>query len=79
MGELGSARTVLAPLRIGGIGRPFYAEPDLARRILGGSPAPGLCQCSNLCVPAQMLGTKGACYDPAVTKARRRADQEPAG
>lgn len=61
-----------------GIGRPFYAEPDLAARVLGGRPEPGLCQYSNLCVPAQMLGMKGACYNPAVTKARRRASQDPA-
>lgn len=53
-----------------GIGRPFYAEPDLPRRILGGSEEPGLCVYSNLCVPAQMLGMKGVCYNPAVTKAR---------
>ena len=59
-----------------GIGRPFYAEPDLPRRILGGSDEPGLCQYSNLCVPAQMLGMKGVCYNPAVTKVRvgRRAE-----
>ncbi|MGH9274800.1 MAG: hypothetical protein ACRDZU_09150, partial [Acidimicrobiales bacterium] len=61
-----------------GIGRPFYAEPDLAERILGGRPEPGLCQYSNLCVPAQMLGMKGACYNPAVTKVRRRSSQDPA-
>lgn len=60
-----------------GIGRPFYAEPDLAERILGGRPEPGLCQYSNLCVPAQMLGMKGACYNPAVAKARRRSSQDP--
>jgi hypothetical protein len=61
-----------------GIGRPFYAEPDLAARILGGRPEPGLCQYSNLCVPAQMLGMKGACYNPAVTKLRReRASGSP--
>ena len=52
-----------------GIGRPFYAEPDLAERILGGSPAGPKCQYSNLCVPAQMLGMKGVCYNPAVRKA----------
>ena len=56
-----------------GIGRPFYAEPDLAGRILGGRPEPGLCQHSNLCVPAQMLGMKGACYNPAVIRTRSRA------
>ncbi|MGH2686413.1 MAG: NADH:flavin oxidoreductase, partial [Actinomycetota bacterium] len=59
-----------------GIGRPFYAEPDLAARILGGSPASQLCQYSNLCVPAQMLGMKGVCYNPEVTKQRAR---RPAG
>ncbi|MEJ7583946.1 MAG: hypothetical protein WKF43_07625 [Acidimicrobiales bacterium] len=53
-----------------GIGRPFYAEPHLPRRILGGSSDEGLCQYSNLCVPAQMLGMKGVCYNPAVTRAR---------
>jgi 2,4-dienoyl-CoA reductase-like NADH-dependent reductase (Old Yellow Enzyme family) len=56
-----------------GIGRPFYAEPDLPKRILGADPDdPGLCENSNLCVPAQMLGMKGACYNPAVLKLRRR-------
>ena len=53
-----------------GIGRPFYAEPDLADRILGGNPGPQLCQYSNLCVPAQMLGMKGVCYNPEVTRQR---------
>lgn len=53
-----------------GIGRPFYAEPDLPRRILGGGEEVPLCQYSNLCVPAQMLGMKGACYNPAVVKVK---------
>ena len=57
-----------------GIGRPFYAEPDLAARILAGGDTPPRCQYSNLCVPAQMLGMKGVCYNPAVT--RRRAGAE---
>lgn len=56
-----------------GIGRPFYAEPDLARRILGAAPSDdhGLCRNSNLCVPAQMLGMKGVCYNPEVVRLRR--------
>jgi 2,4-dienoyl-CoA reductase-like NADH-dependent reductase (Old Yellow Enzyme family) len=54
-----------------GIGRPFYAEPDLPRRILAGSPDEGLCRYSNLCVPAQMLGMKGQCYNPEVVQLRR--------
>jgi 2,4-dienoyl-CoA reductase-like NADH-dependent reductase (Old Yellow Enzyme family) len=51
-----------------GIGRPFYAEPDLAMRILGGSEEPRRCRNSNFCVPAEMLGMKGTCYNPAVKK-----------
>jgi 2,4-dienoyl-CoA reductase-like NADH-dependent reductase (Old Yellow Enzyme family) len=51
-----------------GIGRPFYAEPDLATRILGGDPGPRLCRSSNRCVPAQMLGMKGVCYNPDVRR-----------
>jgi 2,4-dienoyl-CoA reductase-like NADH-dependent reductase (Old Yellow Enzyme family) len=63
-----------------GIGRPFYAEPDLPRRILGGADGhgghdrhePTACVSSNLCVPAQMLGMKGACYNPDVVRVRSR-------
>jgi 2,4-dienoyl-CoA reductase-like NADH-dependent reductase (Old Yellow Enzyme family) len=55
-----------------GIGRPFYAEPDLAARILGGDARDQLCRYSNLCVPAQMLGMKGVCYNPEVVTLRRR-------
>ncbi|MDQ1403737.1 MAG: hypothetical protein QOG03_2053, partial [Actinomycetota bacterium] len=54
-----------------GIGRPFYAEPDLAARILDGDAGPRLCLNSNRCVPAQMLGMKGLCYNPAVRRASR--------
>jgi 2,4-dienoyl-CoA reductase-like NADH-dependent reductase (Old Yellow Enzyme family) len=57
-----------------GIGRPFYAEPDLAHRILDDGHAihePALCVNSNRCVPAQMLGMKGVCYNPEVVKLRR--------
>jgi 2,4-dienoyl-CoA reductase-like NADH-dependent reductase (Old Yellow Enzyme family) len=51
-----------------GIGRPFYAEPDLAARILAGDNAPRACRNSNRCVPAQMLGMKGICYNPDVKR-----------
>jgi 2,4-dienoyl-CoA reductase-like NADH-dependent reductase (Old Yellow Enzyme family) len=51
-----------------GIGRPFYAEPELAARILGDGPGPGRCRNSNRCVAAQMLGMKGICYNPEVRK-----------
>jgi 2,4-dienoyl-CoA reductase-like NADH-dependent reductase (Old Yellow Enzyme family) len=52
-----------------GIGRPFYAEPDLASRILSpGDASHRLCLNSNKCVSAQMLGMKGVCYNPDVVK-----------
>jgi len=53
-----------------GVGRPFYAEPDVARRFLGDDDGPARCRSSNRCVPAQMLGMKGVCYNPDVTKRR---------
>jgi 2,4-dienoyl-CoA reductase-like NADH-dependent reductase (Old Yellow Enzyme family) len=49
-----------------GIGRPFYAEPDLPARILAGGTEPTRCVNSNRCVAAQMLGMKGLCYNPDV-------------
>ena len=55
-----------------GIGRPFYAEPDLAARILADDAEPRLCRNSNRCVPAQMLGMRGACYNPEVNRAAKR-------
>ena len=51
-----------------GVGRPFYAEPDVARRFLGDVAGEVRCRNSNRCVPAQMLGMKGVCYNPEVTK-----------
>jgi 2,4-dienoyl-CoA reductase-like NADH-dependent reductase (Old Yellow Enzyme family) len=51
-----------------GIGRPFYAEPDLAARVLTGDAAARVCRNSNRCVPAQMLGMKGVCYNPDTRK-----------
>jgi 2,4-dienoyl-CoA reductase-like NADH-dependent reductase (Old Yellow Enzyme family) len=59
-----------------GIGRPFYAEPELAARILGADNGPGFCENSNRCVPAQMLGMPGTCYNPAVNKRRAEARRQ---
>ncbi len=59
-----------------GVGRPFYAEPELAARFLGderSSTEAGWCVNSNRCVPAQMLGLKGGCYNPDVVRRRRDA------
>ena len=53
-----------------GIGRPFYAEPELAARVLAGDDRHRSCRNSNMCVPAQMLGMKGVCYNPEVRRER---------
>jgi 2,4-dienoyl-CoA reductase-like NADH-dependent reductase (Old Yellow Enzyme family) len=58
-----------------GIGRPFYAEPDVAEHILGNRPGHRACRSSNFCVPAQMLGMPGACYNPEVNRAVREASK----
>ena len=60
-----------------GIGRPFYAEPDLPARILADDTEPRLCRNSNKCVPAQMLGMRGACYNPEVNKAAKQRRLSP--
>jgi 2,4-dienoyl-CoA reductase-like NADH-dependent reductase (Old Yellow Enzyme family) len=62
-----------------GIGRPFYAEPDLPERLLERGHA--LCESSNRCLPPQMLGMKAACYNPNVHRKRaaERYAEPPAG
>jgi len=55
-----------------GVGRPFYAEADVAAHMLADDGTPRLCQNSNRCVPAQMLGMKGVCYNPDVKKRSAR-------
>lgn len=60
-----------------GVGRPFYAEPDLPRRLLDGDLQDTLCENSNRCVPPQQLGLKARCYNPNVARkraARAKAD-----
>ncbi|MBL9101531.1 MAG: NADH:flavin oxidoreductase [Myxococcales bacterium] len=59
-----------------GIGRPFYAEPALARRFLTESALPmgakAACESCNRCIVPQMLGMPGVCYNPAIHKIRPR-------
>ncbi len=55
-----------------GIGRPFYAEPNLPSRLLADETASAFCESSNRCVPAQQLGMKARCYNSNV--ARRLAE-----
>jgi 2,4-dienoyl-CoA reductase-like NADH-dependent reductase (Old Yellow Enzyme family) len=58
-----------------GVGRPFYAEPDLAARFLATNEATAhqgtACQSCNRCMLPQMLGMPGICYNPEVNRARR--------
>jgi 2,4-dienoyl-CoA reductase-like NADH-dependent reductase (Old Yellow Enzyme family) len=54
-----------------GIGRPFYAESDVAAHILAGDQSTRACVNSNRCVPAQMLGMPGACYNPKTNRAAK--------
>jgi 2,4-dienoyl-CoA reductase-like NADH-dependent reductase (Old Yellow Enzyme family) len=53
-----------------GIGRPFYAEPELPARLLAGDTGETLCENSNRCLPAQQLGLRAACYNPNVNRKR---------
>ena len=53
-----------------GIGRPFYAEPELPARLLAGDTNETLCENSNRCLPAQQLGLRAACYNPNVNRKR---------
>jgi 2,4-dienoyl-CoA reductase-like NADH-dependent reductase (Old Yellow Enzyme family) len=71
-----------------GIGRPFYAEPELAARFLaeGGSFELGVrtsqstqqtaCESCNRCIVPQMLGMPGVCYNPQIHKIRKRRPSE---
>ncbi len=62
-----------------GIGRPFYAEPDLARRLLNESDPnhsrEAACKSCNQCLIPQMLGMPGVCYSPTVKLSLRHRDR----
>ena len=66
-----------------GVGRPFYAEPELAARFLAqGEMAAAAatqttaCASCNRCVVPQMLGMPGVCYNPHIHKIRKRRPSE---
>ncbi len=61
-----------------GIGRPFYAEPDLARRFLAGDERAPLCESCNRCLVPQMLGLPGVCYNPETNRRRAARSAEEA-
>jgi 2,4-dienoyl-CoA reductase-like NADH-dependent reductase (Old Yellow Enzyme family) len=58
-----------------GIGRPFYAEPELAARFLAEADRPSAtstaCESCNRCLVPQMLGMPGVCYNPEIHKIRK--------
>jgi hypothetical protein len=61
--------TLSSPLQLGSstIRSRVYRAPD-AGTVLGDGNLHALCQSSNMCVAAQMLGMKGVCYNPEVKK-----------
>lgn len=54
-----------------GMARPFYAEPELPRRLLAGDPRPALCESCNRCVPLQADGHPGRCLNKNMPKLRK--------
>ena len=58
-----------------GIGRPFYAEPDLPARLLNALGGHALCESSNRCVPPQQLGMKARCYNPRVAALKKELQE----
>ncbi|RAW45747.1 NADH:flavin oxidoreductase [Halorubrum sp. 48-1-W] len=54
-----------------GMGRPFYAEPELPARLLGDRAGPDtrvVCRDCNNCAVAQAAGESGVCRTPAVLR-----------
>ena len=51
-----------------GMGRPFYAEPRLAARILREEDATVICENCNNCIPPQVTGEGGVCRTPHVLR-----------
>lgn len=49
-----------------GMGRPFYAEPLLAARILEDESAEVICENCNNCIPPQVAGETGVCRTPKI-------------
>jgi 2,4-dienoyl-CoA reductase-like NADH-dependent reductase (Old Yellow Enzyme family) len=58
-----------------GVGRPFYAEPRLAARLLSERGAEVVCANCNNCVVPQAAGEGGVCRTPSVLRARGRLEK----
>jgi len=58
-----------------GMARPFYAEPRLPARLLGGRER-ALCESCNNCTIPQVAGEPGRCRTPEVVRERARLEGE---
>jgi 2,4-dienoyl-CoA reductase-like NADH-dependent reductase (Old Yellow Enzyme family) len=58
-----------------GVGRPFYAEPRLAARLLSDPDARAACRNCNNCVVPQAAGAGGVCRTPDVRRERARRER----
>jgi 2,4-dienoyl-CoA reductase-like NADH-dependent reductase (Old Yellow Enzyme family) len=60
-----------------GMGRPFYAEPRLPARLLGGGPETrAVCESCNNCTVPQVTGAGGVCRTPEVLAEAGRLRRE---
>jgi 2,4-dienoyl-CoA reductase-like NADH-dependent reductase (Old Yellow Enzyme family) len=58
-----------------GVGRPFYAEPRLAARLLSTPGSAVVCENCNNCVVPQAAGEVGVCRTPEVLRERGRLEK----
>lgn len=61
-----------------GLGRPFYAEPELPARLLDTEAGRVVCESCNNCTVPQVTGARGVCRTPAVLEQRGRLMAEEA-
>jgi 2,4-dienoyl-CoA reductase-like NADH-dependent reductase (Old Yellow Enzyme family) len=59
-----------------GVGRPFYAEPRLAARLLDDKDATAVCENCNNCTVPQATGAPGMCRTPAVLEQRGELERD---
>ncbi|MFC5972733.1 NADH:flavin oxidoreductase [Halomarina salina] len=59
-----------------GLGRPFYAEPELPARLLADAESEALCADCNNCIVPQAAGAPGMCRTPPVLRQRGELERE---
>ena len=59
-----------------GLGRPFYAEPELPARLLDDAGSEALCADCNNCIVPQTAGAPGMCRTPSVLRGRGGLERE---